>query len=76
VWDVLSGNTSMAEAAHFALDRFVKPELCSQQIDHIAPRTKTTIMIRTQLLLSLIMTLSLIAVGLIGFGKRPGLAKM
>jgi hypothetical protein len=33
-------------------------------------------MIRTQLLLSLILTLSLIGVGLIGIGKRPGLAAM
>lgn len=42
---------------------------------YIAPLTKNEIMIRTQLLLSLILTLSLIAVGLIGIGKRPGLAK-
>jgi hypothetical protein len=37
---------------------------------------KNEIMIRTQLFLSLILTLSLIGVGLIGIGKRPGLAKM
>jgi hypothetical protein len=33
-------------------------------------------MIRSQLLLSLILSLSLISVGLIGIGKRLGLAKM
>jgi len=56
-----------------ALDRIVKAEL-SCHTDRFHIRTKNKIVIRTsQLLLGLILPLLLIAVGLIGFGKRTGL---
>jgi hypothetical protein len=61
----------------FALDSIDKPELCSRQIDfHTCTDDTDKIVIRSQLLLSLILPLLLIGVGLIGFGKRTGLATM
>jgi len=61
----------------FALDSIDKPELCSRQIGfHICTNDTNKIVIRSQLLLSLILSLLLIGVGLIGYGKRTGLATM
>ena len=61
----------------FALDSIDKPELCSRQIDfHTSTNDANKTVIRSQLLLSLILSLLLIGVGLIGYGKRTGLATM
>ena len=43
---------------------------------HVDTNDINQIMIRSQLFLSLILSLLLIGVGLIGFGKRTGLAAM
>jgi hypothetical protein len=61
----------------WTLDRLVEPELCSPQIDITSHNEIHKNMIRnSQLLLSLILSLLLIGVGLIGNGKRTGLATM
>ena len=61
-----------------ALDRIVEAELCcAADRFHIRTSDINQIVIRTnQLLLGLILPLLLIAVGLIGFGKRTGLTAM
>jgi hypothetical protein len=43
---------------------------------HIRPKENTIVIRNGQLLISLILSLLLIGVGLIGFGKRTGLATM
>jgi hypothetical protein len=60
------------------LDRLLKPELsCLTDRFHISTSDINHIVINTsQLLLGLILPLLLIAVGLIGFGKRTGLTAM
>ena len=60
-----------------ALDRLVEAELCSATDRLYIRNGKKQIVIRnSQLLLSLILSLLLIGVGLIGYGKRTGLATM
>jgi hypothetical protein len=59
----------------FALDRLVEPELCWRETHCTRTNDINQIMIRnSQLLLSLISSLLLIGAGLIGFGKKTGLA--
>jgi hypothetical protein len=61
----------------YALDRIVEAELCSAADGLYVHNGKNQIVIRnSQLLLSLILSLLLIGVGLIGNGKRTGLATM
>jgi hypothetical protein len=43
---------------------------------HLTPQRLHTVIQKSQLLLGLILSLLLIAVGLIGFGKRPALTAM
>lgn len=60
-----------------ALDRLVEAELCSATDRlHIRNGKKQIVIRNSQLLLSLILSLLLIGVGLIGNGKRTGLATM
>ncbi|HEV2018551.1 MAG TPA: hypothetical protein VGQ98_09635 [Gemmatimonadaceae bacterium] len=60
-----------------ALDRIVKAELsCPTDRFHIRTTDINQIVTRTSQLLGLILPLLLIAVGLIGFGKRTGLTAM
>ncbi len=68
------GEAESQQTSISALDRICDVELCSQT-DRIQTRTNDNdqVIRNSQLLLSLISSLLLIGVGLIGFGKKTGL---